>query len=106
MATKRKELRKKYFEIFMLSLNSDYTLEEIGVRYGITKQRAWQIVRFNELGNGDYYAGYGEYNKYHKTLLSDATLSTIQRNTLLRDWLRNQNIRLIKGKNDGTKSSS
>jgi|TARA_R110000803_G_scaffold19565_4_gene51121 hypothetical protein len=106
MVGRRKDLRKKYFEIFMLSLNSEYTLEEIGVRYGMTKQRVWQIVRFNELGNGDYYAGYGLYDQHHKTLLSNQNLSTIERNKLLRDWLRTMNVRLIRGKNDGTKSSS
>ena len=106
MVGKRKDLRKKYFEIFMLSLNSECTLEEIGVRYGMTKQRVWQIVRFNELGAGDYYAGYGLYTKHHKTLLNDINLSTIERNRLLRDWLRTKNVRLIRGKNDGTKSSA
>jgi len=106
MVGKRISLRKKYFEIFMLSLNSESTLEEIGVRYGMTKQRAWQIVRFNELGNGDYYLGYKLYTNHHKTLLQDTNLSTIERNRLLRDWLRHNNVRLIRGKNDGTKSSS
>ena len=106
MVGKRKDLRKKYFEIFMLSLNSEYTLEEIGVRYGMTKQRVWQIVRFNELGAGDYYSGYSMYTKHHKTLLNDINLSTIERNRLLRDWLRTKNVRLIRGKSDGTKSSA
>ena len=106
MVGKRKDLRKKYFEIFMLSINSACTLEEIGIKYGMTKQRVWQIVRFNELGNGDYYAGYDLYNQKHKTLLLDTNLSTIERNKLLREWLRTKNVRLIKGKNDGTKSSS
>tara|TARA_R100000742_G_C4277886_1_gene100128 strand:+ start:2227 stop:2547 length:321 start_codon:yes stop_codon:yes gene_type:complete len=106
MVGKRKDLRKKYFEIFMLSLNSECTLEEIGVKYGMTKQRVWQIVRFNHIGNGDYYAGYDLYNQEYKTLLLDTNLSTIERNKLLREWLRTKNVRLIKGKNDGTKSSS
>ena len=106
MVGKKLSLRKKYFEIFMLSTNSTCTLEEIGVRYGMTKQRAWQIVRFNDLGNGDYYLGYQLYTKYHKTLLQDTNLSTIERNRLLRDWLRNNNIRLIKGKNDVTNKAT
>jgi|TARA_R110002020_G_scaffold362738_1_gene575021 hypothetical protein len=106
MVGKRTDRRKKYFEIFMLSLNSECTLEEIGVRYNMTKQRAWQIVRFNELGNGDYYAGYNMYTQKHKTLLQDTNLSTIERNKLLREWLRNKNVRLIKGKNDVTNKAT
>jgi predicted DNA-binding protein YlxM (UPF0122 family) len=94
------KLRKKYFEIFMLCLNSDYTLEEIGVKYNLTKQRVWQIVRFNHIGKGDYYEGYRQYTNKYNALLNDTSLSTIERNTLMRDWLSSHDVRLIRSKND------
>jgi len=100
MKSNKDKLRKKYFEIFMLCLNSEYTLEEIGTKYGITKQRVWQIVRFNEIGKGDYYEGYRRYTQEYNTLLNDTTLSTIERNRLMRDWLSSHDIRLIRSKND------
>jgi len=31
------------------------TLREIGERFGVTKQRVWQIVERMKEGNGDYY---------------------------------------------------
>ena len=31
------------------------TLREIGEQFGVTKQRAWQIVDRMKEGNGDYY---------------------------------------------------
>ena len=55
--SRRTEKDKMYFEIFMHTMNSEMTLEEIGIKYGVSKQRAWQIVRFNHLGKGDYYRG-------------------------------------------------
>jgi|TARA_R110002020_G_scaffold202084_7_gene405086 predicted DNA-binding protein YlxM (UPF0122 family) len=98
--------RSKYFEIFMLTLNTDLTLEEIGIKFGVTKQRVWQIVRFNNLGGGDYYKGYTMYNNKYKTLLYNAKLDTIKRKQLMRDWLKKRNVRLIRSKSDDTKISS
>ena len=100
MASKRDKQRAKYFEIFMLTLNTDMTLEEIGVKFKITKQRVWQIVRFNQLGAGDYFRGYRVYTDYYNALLNDTNLSKIERKQRLRDWLRQNDVRLIRSKND------
>jgi predicted DNA-binding protein YlxM (UPF0122 family) len=106
MASRREKQRNKYFEIFMLTLNTNYTLEEIGVKFGISKQRVWQIVRFNHLGAGDYYRGYNLYTAFNNALLKDTKLSKIERNRRLRDWLASHDIRLIKGRHNDSKSSS
>lgn len=105
MASKRDKQRTKYFEIFMLTLNTDMTLEEIGVKFNITKQRAWQIVRFNRLGAGDYYRGYDAYTEFKNALLKDTNLSKIDRKTMMRNWLKERDIRLIRSRND-TESST
>ena len=94
MVGKRKDLRKKYFEIFMLSLNSECTLEEIGVRYNMTKQRAWQIVRFNELGNGDYYYGVNVARDKWSELYSTYK-DKKQTRLAFNEWLENNQIKLI-----------
>ncbi len=78
MISNKEKLRAKYFEIFMLTLNTDMTLEEIGKKYKMSKQRVWQIVRFNELGGGDYYRGYQVYTDNHNTLLYDANIRTME----------------------------
>mgnify|MGYP003116195365 FL=1 len=103
MISNKEKLRAKYFEIFMLTLNTDMTLEEIGKKYKMSKQRVWQIVRFNELGGGDYYRGYQVYTDHYNTLLYDANISTIERKQQMRQWLKEKNVRLIRSKSDGTK---
>ena len=103
MLNNKESRRNKYFEIFMLTLNTDNTLEEIGVKYKISKQRVWQIVRFNKLGGGDYFLGYKKYDEYKKLLLLNQKLSTIERRRLMRDWLKERNVRLIKSRNDEEK---
>jgi len=105
MASKRDKQRTKYFEIFMLTLNTNMTLEEIGVKFNISKQRAWQIVRFNHLGAGDYYRGYTLYTEFNNALLKDTNLSKIDRKHMMRNWLREREVRLIRSKDD-TKSST
>ena len=55
--SKRTEKDEMYFDIYNHYCKDNMTLEEIGIKYNITKQRSWQIVRFSQLGDGDYYAG-------------------------------------------------
>ena len=96
--SRRTDKNKMYFDIFMHTMNSELTLEEIGIKYGISKQRVWQIVRFNYLGKGDYYKGYKMYMD-RKALIDNAPdLTTPERTRMLRNWLNNHNVRLIKGK--------
>ena len=61
------ELKKVYFKIYMTYTNSYATLEEVGRKYNISKQRVWQIVRYSKLGNGDYYKGLKSYNETRKS---------------------------------------
>ena len=96
----KSKLRSKYFEIFMVTVNTDMTLEEIGVRFNLTKQRVWQIVRFNFLGAGDYYRGYNLYTEFNNSLLRDTKLSKIERKTIMRNWLKDHNVRLIRSRDD------
>jgi len=93
------ELKKVYFKIYMTYTNSYATLEEVGRKYNISKQRVWQIVRYSKLGNGDYYKGLKSYNETRKSYekeYREADIKTI--NALMRDWLKLKNIRLIKTK--------
>ncbi len=83
----------------MTYTNSYATLEEVGRKYNISKQRVWQIVRYSKLGNGDYYKGLKSYNETRKSYekeYREADIKTI--NALMRDWLKLKNIRLIKTK--------
>ena len=83
----------------MTYINSHKTLEEVGTKHDISKQRVWQIVRFCRLGGGNYYNGltlYNETYKAYKKDFEDADSKTI--NALMRDWLKLKNIRLIKTK--------
>ena len=55
--TKAKENNIKYGAIYKEYSTSSTTLEELGKRYNITKQRVWQIITRCKLGDGDYYQG-------------------------------------------------
>jgi len=100
--TKRTEKDTMYSNIYSHYWKEAMTLEEIGIKYGVTKARVWQIVRFNQLGDGDYYTGYKAYMDKKSEIDNTPELTTKQRSTQLRNWLNNQNIRLIKGKYDSS----
>jgi predicted DNA-binding protein YlxM (UPF0122 family) len=96
---RRSKLKSSYFQIYMTYKNSHITLEELGTRYGISKQRVWQIVRYCTLGEGDYYKGLKLYNRTYETYkeqFRNADPKTL--NALMRDWMELKNIRLIKTK--------
>ena len=77
--------------------NNTVTLEDIGLKYKITKQRVWQIIRFYNLGNGNYYDGLKRYNAaYDKIKLARPESNGKEINALLREWLRINDVRLIK----------
>ena len=83
----------------MTYTNSYITLEEIGRKHDISRQRVWQIIRYCKLGEGNYYTGLKLYNDTYKSYreeFADADTKTLNR--LMRDWLRLKNIRLIKTK--------
>ena len=95
----RSELKGIYFNIYMTYTNSHTTMEDIGLKYELSKQRVWQIIRYCSLGGGNYYKGLEDYNNVHKSYKAefpDADSKTL--NGLMRDWLKLKNIRLIKTK--------
>ena len=100
--SKRTEKAQMYSDIYKHYWKDHMTLEEIGIKYNITKQRSWQIVRFSLLGKGDYYAGYKTYMDKKYEIDHTPDLTTKERSNLLRAWLNDQNIRLIKGKYDSS----
>ena len=100
--SKRTEKDDMYLTIYMSYYKDKMTLEEIGIKHGVTKARVWQIVRFSQLGEGDYYTGYKSYMDKKSQIDGTPDLTTKQRNTKLRAWLNNQDIRLIKGKYDSS----
>ena len=96
---RKTDLKTLYFNIYMTYTNSYTTLEEIGNKYDVSKQRVWQIVRYCRLGEGNYYKGLKLYNETYKSYqkeFTDADLKTL--NALMRDWMKLKNIRLIKTK--------
>jgi len=96
---RKTDLKSLYFNIYMTYTNSHITLEEIGMKHDVSKQRIWQIVRFCKLGGGDYYKGLKLYNEVHNRYKKDfenANPKTI--NALMRDWMKLKDIRLIKTK--------
>ena len=100
--TKRTEKDSMYSNIYEHYWKEAMTLEEIGIKYNITKARVWQIVRFNQLGNGDYYKGYKTYMNKKSEIDATPNLTTKERSNQLREWLDAQNIRLIKSKYDSS----
>ena len=46
---------QEYYRLVYELWKEGKTLREIGERFGVTKQRAWQIVDRMKEGNGDYY---------------------------------------------------
>tara|TARA_R100001086_G_scaffold249933_2_gene191890 strand:- start:561 stop:854 length:294 start_codon:yes stop_codon:yes gene_type:complete len=93
------DLKTIYFSIYLTYTNSHSTLEDIGFKYNISKQRVWQIVRFCKLGEGDYYKGLRLYNEVYKNFkkeYQEANAKTL--NVKMREWLKLKNIRLIKTK--------
>tara|TARA_R110001592_G_scaffold82502_3_gene244326 strand:- start:394 stop:705 length:312 start_codon:yes stop_codon:yes gene_type:complete len=97
--SKRIEKEKMYSEIVSNSKKGK-TLEELGIEYGVTKARAWQIVRFTQIGQGDYYTGYKMFMDKKSEIDSTPNLTTKERSFQLRSWLNSLNVRLIKGKYD------
>ena len=55
--SKRTEKDDMYLTIYKNYSKDNMTLEEIGIKHGVTKARVWQIVRFSQLGEGDHYTG-------------------------------------------------
>ena len=100
--SKRTEKDDMYLTIYKSYYKDKMTLEEIGIKHGVTKARVWQIVRFSQLGEGDYYTGYKAYMNKKSQIDSTPDLTTKQRSTKLRAWLNTQDIRLIKGKYDSS----
>ena len=91
------DLKTAYFNIYMTYTNSHATLEDIGLKYNVSKQRIWQIVRYCKLGNGDYYKGLNLQNQVFNDLKKENQNATSHElNGLLREWLKLNNIRLIK----------
>ena len=101
---KRAELKDIYFNIYMTYTNSYTTLEDIGYKYDISKQRVWQIIRYCKLGGGNYYRGLEAYNKAHKEFkntFKEEGSKVI--NKAIREWLDSNGVRLIKTKNEKRK---
>jgi DNA-directed RNA polymerase sigma subunit (sigma70/sigma32) len=46
---------QEYYRLVYELWKEGKTLREIGERFGVTKQRAWQIVDRMKEGDGDYY---------------------------------------------------
>ncbi len=96
---KKAELKDIYFNIYMTYTNSYTTLEDIGYKYDISKQRVWQIIRYCRLGDGNYYKGLEAYNKAPnkmKTTFKDIGSKVV--NEAMRNWLESEGVRLIKTK--------
>jgi hypothetical protein len=69
--TEHRQLEKivLYEEIFNKYSTTTLTLQELGKKYGLTKQRISQIVIRCQMGDGDYYRG-GDLAKENWKLLS------------------------------------
>tara|TARA_R100001143_G_C3302093_1_gene106080 strand:- start:343 stop:636 length:294 start_codon:yes stop_codon:yes gene_type:complete len=94
---RKTDLKTIYFNIYMTYINSYTTLEEVGRKHDISKQRVWQIVRFCRLGEGNYYTGLKLYNETYKSYQEEfAKADSKTLNALMRDWMKLKNIRLIK----------
>ena len=51
----KEENRQLYRSIYEEYNKGDTTLALLGQKYGLTKQRIWQIVSRASLGDGDYF---------------------------------------------------
>ena len=61
------------------------TMEEIGAKFGITKQRVHQIIRRCKIGDGDYYGANSIENT--QKMLHEADYA---------DWLKTKGVKTIR----------
>ena len=73
-------------QIHKLYLDGE-TLESIGNKYSISKQRVWQIVRRCKMGDGNYYSAVDIESKKRKLP-----------EELYNAWLKDKGIKTIKRK--------
>ena len=85
-------------EIHSLYLNG-WTMEEIGKKYTLTKQRVWQIIRRCKLGDGDYYQGQQTENEKRRELLQ-LWGSPEKADLAYTDWLKTKGVKRIKAKEE------
>ena len=85
-------------EIHSLYLNG-WTMEEIGKKYDLTKQRVWQIIRRCKLGDGNYYQGQQTENEKRRDLLQ-LWGSAEKADTAYTDWLKTKGVKRIKPKEE------
>ena len=93
--------RDRNSKIYYEYTNTKQTLEQLADKYGVTKQRVWQIVRRCEMGSGDYYKGFENYRDKQDSL-KELGIPEEQMHKLLRKWMSEKfDIKTIALKNEG-----
>jgi len=95
------EQQELYLKIYNEYLSSDITLQDLGEKYGITRQRVSQIVIRCKVGEGDYYSGGQKAKELWDTIGEDHTendsMSLAIRKELFRSHLeQNFDIKIAK----------
>jgi predicted DNA-binding protein YlxM (UPF0122 family) len=95
------EQQELYLKIYNEYLSSDITLQDLGEKYGITRQRVSQIVIRCKVGEGDYYSGGQKAKELWDTIGEDRTendsMSLAIRKELFRSHLeQNFDIKIAK----------
>tara|TARA_R100000742_G_C4244546_1_gene63678 strand:+ start:220 stop:567 length:348 start_codon:yes stop_codon:yes gene_type:complete len=83
----------KYKKIYLDWQTKGSTLQELGEKHDVTKQRMWQIITRCKLGDGDYYSGVSVAR--NKWLQIKELYETVEEAEIhYKHWLREKNIKL------------
>jgi|TARA_R110002020_G_scaffold148697_5_gene324676 predicted DNA-binding protein YlxM (UPF0122 family) len=89
------EMREKYRKMYALYSTGDFTLAAIGDKFGLTRQRTWQIITRCKLGEGNYYFG-EQAARVTWRLLKKQFEDPEEAEEKFMDWLQENDVRVIR----------
>lgn len=92
---KAHEKLMQYQKIYALYSTGDFTLEAIGKKVDLTKQRVWQIITRCKLGEGNYYFG-AQAARVTWRVLKKQFKEPQDAEREFMDWLNENDIRIIR----------
>ena len=86
---------RMYKDMYLVWIGDGCTLQELGERFNVTKQRAWQIMQRCLLGDGYYYTGQQKAREKQQELAKLYSNEEEQIQRAYNEWLERKCIRTI-----------
>ena len=86
---------RMYKDMYLVWIGDGCTLQELGERFNVTKQRAWQIMQRCLLGDGYYYTGQQKAREKWQELAKLYSNEEEQIQRAYNEWLEKKCIRTI-----------